>query len=46
MGALSYVPESYIGEEKSLPDLDNLQQMALEVLSEKSEEGEDILYFQ
>ena len=45
MGALSYVPESYIGEEKSLPDLDNLQQMALEVLSEKSEEGEDILYF-
>lgn len=34
MGALSYVPESYIGEEKSLPDLDNLQQMALEVLSE------------
>lgn len=42
MGALSYVPESYIGEEKSLPDLDNLQQMALEVLSEKSEEGEDI----
>lgn len=37
MGALSYVPESYIGEEKSLPDLDNLQQMALEVLSEKSD---------
>lgn len=25
--------------------MDNLQQMALEVLSEKSEEGEDILYF-
>lgn len=45
MGALCYLPESYIGEEKSLPDLDDLQQIALEVLSEKSEEGEDVLYF-
>lgn len=45
MGALCYVPESCIGEEKSLPDLDSIQQMALEVLSEKSDVGEETLYF-
>ena len=45
MGALCYVPESYIGEEKSLPEIDTLQQMALDVLSEKSDVGTDILYF-
>ena len=45
MGALCYVPETYIGEEKSLPKLDTLQKMALDVLSEKSDENEDILYF-
>lgn len=45
MGALCYIPETYIGEEKSLPDLDDLQQMALDVLSEKSNKDEDILYF-
>lgn len=45
MGALCYIPETYIGEEKSLPDLDDLQQMALDVLSEKSDKDEDILYF-
>ncbi|WP_320890330.1 type II toxin-antitoxin system HipA family toxin [Bacteroides sp.] len=45
MGALCYVPETYIGEEKALPKLDDLQQMALNVLSEKSDKDEDILYF-
>ncbi|WP_044262255.1 type II toxin-antitoxin system HipA family toxin [Bacteroides timonensis] len=45
MGALCYLPETYVGEEKALPELDDLQQMALNVLSEKSEKDEDILYF-
>ena len=45
MGALSFIPESYVGEEKALPELDSLQQMALDVLSEKSDFGADILYF-
>jgi len=45
MGALCYIPETYVGEEKALPALDNLQQMALDVLSEKSDKDEDVLYF-
>ena len=45
MGALSYIPESYIGKEKALPELDHLQQLALDVLSEKTDTGADILYF-
>lgn len=45
MGALCYLPETYVGEEKSLPALDDLQQMAFDVLSEKSDKDEDILYF-
>ena len=45
MGALSYIPESFIGEEKTLPELDHLQQLALDILSEKTETGADILYF-
>lgn len=45
MGALCYIPETYVGENKSLPELDDLQQMAWDVLSEKVDEGEDILYF-
>lgn len=45
MGALGYIPETYAGEEKALPELTELQQMALDVLSEKSDTGEDILYF-
>ena len=32
-------------EDKNLPNLDELQQMALDVLSEKSDEGEETLYF-
>ena len=45
MGALSYIPESYVGEEKALPELDQLQQLALDVLSEKTDIGTDVLYF-
>ena len=45
MGALSYFPESYIAEDKIFPELDNLQQLALDVLSEKTDKGADILYF-
>lgn len=45
MGALRYVPESYVGEDKDMPSLDTLQRMALDVLSEKSAEDADVLYF-
>lgn len=45
LGALCYLPDTYIGEDKNLPNLDELQQMALDVLSEKSDEGEETLYF-
>ena len=45
MGALSYTPESYVGEGKTLPELDHLQQLALDVLSEKTDAGADVLYF-
>ena len=45
MGALSYAPESFVGEEKALPELNHLQQLALAVLSEKTDTGVDILYF-
>jgi len=45
MGALSYIPESFIGEEKALPELDYLQQLALDVLSEKTDTDVDVLYF-
>ncbi len=43
MGALCYVPESKLaGNTTSLP-LDNMQALALEVLSEKTDEGSEIL---
>lgn len=45
MGALSYVPESLVSEEKTLPQLDELQELALLVLSEKHNDDEDVLYF-
>ena len=45
LGALCYLTETYIGEDKNRPELDELQQMALDVLSEKSDKGEDTLYF-
>lgn len=37
MGALCYIPETYLGGEKTLPEWDELQQMALDILSEKSD---------
>lgn len=45
MGALCYIPKTYVGEEKALPELHDLQQMALDVLSERSDKDEDVLYF-
>lgn len=43
MGALCYVPESKIGERESILTLDEMQALALEVLSERTNEGSDIL---
>ncbi|MBP5259834.1 MAG: type II toxin-antitoxin system HipA family toxin [Paludibacteraceae bacterium] len=45
MGALSYVPETHMGTPVSTPDLDRMQHLALEILSEKSSEDADVLYF-
>lgn len=45
MGALRYIPESIPVEGKSLPEMDTLQQLALDVLSEKTVEGADVLYY-
>ena len=45
MGALSYIPESYVSENKALPQLDQLQELALQVLSEKWDKDEELLYF-
>lgn len=45
MGALSYLPESYVSEDKELPDLDALQESALAVLSEKQSDDAELLYF-
>ena len=43
MGALCYVPESKIGKRESPLTLDEMQALALEVLSERTDEGSDIL---
>ena len=43
MGALCYVPESKIGERLSSLTLDEMQSLALEVLSERTNEGSDLL---
>lgn len=45
MGALRYRPEILPAEEKTLPMLEAVQQLALDVLSERTTEGADILYF-
>ena len=45
MGALTYEPACSPVSETILLELDALQQMALDVLSEKQTEGADILYF-
>ena len=45
MGALCYVPETKVGESSRGYTLDTLQQMALDVLSEKEGEDPSVLYF-
>lgn len=45
MGALCYEPACSPIAETILPELDELQQLALDVLSKKQTEGADVLYF-
>lgn len=45
MGALCYEPVNSISNSFPLPDFDDLQQMALDVLSEKDDSSADLLYF-
>ena len=45
MGALCYVPETKIQNEDALLSLDEMQEIALNVLSEKTDEHVDVLYF-
>lgn len=45
MGALCYVPETKLQQEDSQRSFDEMQQMALDVLSERTDENADILYF-
>lgn len=45
MGALCYIPEIMPNEQKTLPQLQQLQEMALEVLSDSNNNNIDVLYF-
>ena len=45
MGALCYVPENTVWQGDSEASLDEMQKMALDVLSEKTDEHADTLYF-
>ena len=45
MGALCYVPETRLPHEDTGQSLDEMQQMALDVLSEKTDEHAGVLYF-
>jgi len=45
MGALCYLPETKLLQEDSQRTLDEMQQMALDILSEKTDENADMLYF-
>ena len=45
MGALCYIPSTEIPQSDWQGSFDEMQQMALEVLSERSEEGIDMLFF-
>ena len=45
MGALCYVPETKLQYEESQRSFDEMQQMALDVLSERTDENADVLYF-
>lgn len=44
MGALCYVPETKLQQEESRHSFDEMQQMALDVLSEKTNENAEMLY--
>ena len=46
MGALCYVPETRMPQSDWQGSLDEMQQMALEVLSERSEDHADVLFYQ
>lgn len=45
MGALCYIPEIMPNEKKTLPLLHHLQEIALDILSDKSDKDIDMLYF-
>ena len=45
MGALCYLPETKLQQEDSQRSFDEMQQIALDVLSERTEENADMLYF-
>lgn len=45
MGALCYVPETKLPANTDVLSLDEIQQMALDVLSEKTDENTEALYF-
>lgn len=45
MGALCYIPESKIGGSTNDLSLDEMQTLALEVLSERTDKGSDLLLF-
>lgn len=45
MGALCYLPETKLQQEDSHRSFDEMQQIALDVLSERTEENADMLYF-
>lgn len=45
MGALCYLPETKLQQEDSQCSFDEMQQIALDVLSERTEENADMLYF-
>lgn len=45
MGALCYLPETKLQQEDSQRSFDEIQQIALDVLSERTEENADMLYF-
>lgn len=45
MGALCYEPQQTIVDGKPLPELDKLQEIAINVLAEKTDENADVLYF-
>ena len=45
MGALCYLPETKLQQEDSQRSFDEMQQIALDVLSERTEENAEMLYF-